>query len=171
MRTTITALLLFTCMQVRSQAYVSLMTGLYTNPGTFGQRSTADVEVGKQWDVFSMGLDIGKTNLAPKHVKDTTWYLEVRPNLNVFRQGIFTNTLTIGLGYIFGAQENTLTEFTTGIELTPNNHTSYNLYFGTYYLTGRYSTTTNNFFGVSLMYYFRETHLIGLFNKKEKHKD
>lgn len=143
------------------------MPGLYTNPGTFAQRSTIDLEIGRQWDVFSLGLDIGKTNLAKKAPKDTTWYLEFRPNLNVFQQGIFTNTLTIGLGYVFGAAQNTITEFSTGIEITPNKHVSYNLYFGTYYFTGREESSSNNFFGASIMYYFKQSKKSGLLNKKE----
>ena len=151
----------------KAQFYASLMPGFYTGSGTVAQRSTFDVEFGKQWDVFSLGLDIGKINLAPKATPiDTTWYTEIRPNLNVFQQGKFTNTLTIGLGYIFGAHENVLTEFTTGIQYTPNPTISYNVYFGTYYFSGVNSASNQNFLGVSVMYFFKEAPKTGLLNKR-----
>lgn len=147
--------------------YVSPMVGLYTGSGTLAQRTTSDIEIGMQWDVFSLGLDIGKNHLGQESGKDTTTYFEIRPNLNVFQQGKFTNTLTIGLGYIVGAKQNILTEFTTGIEYTPNQRFSYNVFFGTYYYSGRYSSSQNNFFGLSAMYYFKSKKSKSLFTKKQ----
>ncbi len=151
----------------KSQTYISLMPGFYTGQGTVAQRTTFDMEIGRQWDVFSLGLDFGKTNLTKQVGKDTTFYAEIRPNLNVFQQGKFTNTLTIGLGYVFGAKENVLTEFTTGIEYTPGTTFSYNVYFGTYYFSGEYSASSQNFFGVSAMYYFKQSKKRGLLNKQQ----
>ena len=143
--------------------YISPFFGFYTNNGTFAQRATLDLEVGLQWDVFSVGLDLGKVSLAPIVGKDSATYLEIRPNLNVFQQGKFTNTITIGLGYVFGASQNIMTEFSTGIEYTPNQRWSYNLYFGTYYFSGVESASSNNYFAGSVMYYF-------LKNKGKKEK-
>jgi len=153
-----------------SQTYVSVMPSLYTGAGSFAQRSSCDFEIGKQWDAFSAGLDIGKTSFVKKqrNAKDSTWDIELRPNLNIFQQGKFTNTLTIGIGYIFNSSQNILTEFTTGIEYTPNKHFSYNWYFGTYYFTGNSSASSNNFFGVSVMYYFMETTRKSIFEREEK---
>jgi hypothetical protein len=146
--------------------YISPMLGFYTGNGTFAQRFTPDIEFGLQWDVFSLGFDIGKVNMAQKGGRDTTTYFELRPNLNVFQQGKFTNTLTIGLGYVPNAEENVMTEFTTGMEYTPNARVSYNLFFGTYYFSGVHSASSQNFFGVSGMYYFlRNKKKKGLFNK------
>ncbi len=137
-----------------AQFYISPFFGFYTGNGTFAQRATPDIEFGLQWQVFSVGLDLGKTSLGQGLGGDTTTYLEIRPNLNVFQQGNFTNTLTIGLGYVFGAKQNIMTEFTTGIEYTPNEKLSYNIFFGTYYFSGVESSSSNNFFGASIMYYF-----------------
>jgi hypothetical protein len=152
-----------------SEFYISPMYGLYTGSGTFLQRSTVAIELGKQWDVFSLGLDIGKNNLGQRNGRDTSTYFEIRPNLNVFQQNKFTNTLTIGFGYIMNAKVNLITEFTTGIEYSPNKRFSYNVFFGTYYYSGRDASYSLNFLGVSMMYYFTNRHSsTGMFNKPGK---
>jgi hypothetical protein len=148
--------------------YISPMFGFYTGSGTAAQRFTPNLEFGWQWDVISLGLDIGKVNMGQKSGRDTTTYLEIRPNLNVFQQGKFTNTLTIGVGYVLNAKENIMVESTAGIQFTPNPRYSYNLFLGTYYFSGVESSTSQTFFGVSGMYYFLRNpnkKKKGLFNK------
>lgn len=130
------------------------MPAFYTSAGSTAQRFTCDAEIGKQWDAFSLGVDFGKTNFEKKGNLDTTFYTELRPNLNVFQQGKFTNTLTIGLGYVFNAHQNIMTEFTTGIEYSFQKNFAYNLYFGTYYFSGKTSSSNQNFVGMSLSYFF-----------------
>ena len=142
-------------------SYVALEPTFYTSPGTFEDRSNISIEIGRQWDVFSIGFDIGKTNMN-KSRKDTTTYVEFRPNLNVFQQGKFTNTVTIGLGIIPNAQNNIMTEFTSGIEYSYSDKIHINLYFGQYYFTGKETTTSPNFIGVSIMRYFTGYKLKGL---------
>lgn len=139
---------------LRAQYYCSVMPAFYTGSGSITQRTTFDVEVGKQWDAFSLGLELGKTNFEANGLRDTTFYTEIRPNLNVFQQGKFTNTLTIGLGYIFNAHQNFLTEFTTGIEYSFNKNYAFNLYYGTYYFGGKESSSNQNFIGMSVTYFF-----------------
>ena len=85
---------------------------------------------------------------------DTTTFFEFRPNLNVFQQGKFTNTFTAGIGYILNAKENLLTELTSGIEYAYSPQIHFNVYFGQYYYSGRYSDSNSTFFGISCMYYF-----------------
>ena len=141
-----------------SQKYLSFSPSLFTNAGSIKERFTPTIEVGKQWKSFSLGLDLGKFNVTPQNrngFKDSTFYIEARPNLNIFQQDKFTNTLTIGVGYIFNASESLLNELTTGIEYTPNARLSYNLYVGTYYVSGPTSASNNNFFGMSVMYYLK----------------
>src|ERR1700712_820598 len=97
-----------------SQPYISLAPSLTNTSGPIADKLNLALEVGQQWDVFSLGLDIGKTTFSKVGVKDTSLYLEIRPSLNVFQQGKFTNTLTIGAGFVFGAEESLLTELTYG---------------------------------------------------------
>ncbi len=151
----LTCALSYTCF---SQTYISLAPSLSNNAGTFSEKANFALEVGRQWDVFSLGIDYGKTSLAKMQGKDTANYLELRPNLNIFQQGRFTNTFTAGIGYIFNAQQTLLTEVTSGIEYTCNDQIHINVYLGQYYYSGRTAASTETFFGVSGVWYFTSAH-------------
>jgi len=150
-----TLLFVFSAIYTKAQYYISIMPSTYLSSGGYSSRLTADVEFGKQWGDFSMGIELGKTNFTKVKEKDTTTYLEWRPNLNVFHQGRFTNTLTIGIGYVFNAGQNLLTECSSGIEYSINEHYHYNLYFGTYYFAGEETSSNLNFVGMSIIYYLK----------------
>ncbi len=137
------------------QTYISIAPSLTNTPGTIADKSNIAIEFGRQWDVFSMGFDIGKTTLSKVTNLDTTNYFELRPSLNVFQQGKFTNTLTIGLGYVFNAKENLLTELTYGIEYAFTPKTHFNVFFGQYFYSGKVSASNATFFGVSAMFYLK----------------
>ena len=136
-----------------AQTYISLAPSISNQAGTFGEKMNLDLEVGRQWDVFSVGLVIGKSSLEMSGW-DTTTFFELKPNLNVFQQGKFTNTFTAGIGYILNAKENLLTELTSGIEYAYSPQLHLNVYFGQYYYSGRYSDSNSTFFGFSCVYYF-----------------
>lgn len=138
-----------------SQTYFSIAPSLTNTPGTIADKSNIALEFGRQWDVFSLGLDLGKTTLSKVTNKDTTNYIEIRPSLNVFQQGKFTNTLTIGLGYVFNAQENFLTELTYGIEYAFTPKTHFNVFFGQYFYSGKVSASNATFLGISAMFYLK----------------
>lgn len=147
--------LIFTTCHTDAQTYVSFIPSVTNSAGTLGEKSNFSFEVGRQWDVFSLGADIGKTSLGKVVGKDTSVYLEVRPNLNIFQAGKFTNTLTPGIGIIFNSKENLVTELTSGIEYAYSTHLHFNIIFGTFYYSGRTSASNVTFFGVSLAYYFK----------------
>ena len=140
---------------VNAQTYLSGAMSLTSTPGSLLEKSNASVEVGRQWNVFSLGLTYGRTTLDEVEGKDTCNYIEFRPNLNIFQVGKFTNTLTTGIGYVFGAKENLLMEFTTGIEYSLSTKIHVNIFSGQYYYSGLKSATTAPFFGCSLVYYFK----------------
>jgi len=137
-----------------AQTYISLAPSISNQAGTFADKMNLGLEVGRQWDVFSVGIVIAKNSLQKAVGRDTTTFFELRPNLNVFQQGKFTNTFTAGIGYILNAQENLLTELTYGIEYAHSPQIHFNVYFGQYYYSGRYSDSNSSFFGLSCMYYF-----------------
>ncbi|WP_342644318.1 hypothetical protein [Mucilaginibacter sp. CSA2-8R] len=141
--------------KVQPQTYLQLYYSLTNTAGTLAGKSNLSLEAGKQWDVFSLGIDIGKTTLEPAHGRDTSIYLEIRPNLNVFQQGRFTNTITVGVGYVFAAQNNFLTELTSGIEYSATERLHLNVNFGQFYYSGRTTAFSNTFFGLSASYYFK----------------
>ena len=140
-----------------AQTYISLAPSISNQAGSFPEKININLEVGRQWDVFSLGLVVGTNSLA-KSSPDTTTFFELRPNLNVFQQGKFTNTFTAGIGYIVNAKESLLTELTYGIEYAHTPQIHFNVYFGQYYYSGRYSDSNSTFFGFSCMYYFSPNH-------------
>ena len=150
-----------------SQTYISIQPAFYSafNGGSLQanslKRTTFDIEIGKQWDAISLGVDLGKTSLekTSRYYDSNTapigkWYLELKPNLNVFRQDKFTNTVTIGFGYVFNSNQNIMNEFSTGIEYDASTHWAYNIIYGTYYFTGNNMSTNQNYFGFSIVYLF-----------------
>jgi hypothetical protein len=151
-------------MHATAQSYICLAPSLTNSTGTLAEKSNLSVEVGRQWDVFSLGVDVGKTSLGKVQGMDTTWYLEARPNLNIFQQGKFTNTLTPGIGVIFNAEENLITELTSGIEYAYSPLIHFNIVFGQYYYSGRYTASTVTFFGISIMKYFSPSRGKSLFS-------
>ena len=159
---TVFSILAYCC---SAQTYISFVPSLTNSAGTILEKSNISFEIGRQWDVFSLGLDIGKTTLGKMQGKDTSVYLELRPNLNVFQQGKFTNTFTAGIGFIFNAKNNFVTELTSGIEYAYSPLIHFNIYFGQYYYSGRTSDASVTFFGLSIMKYFSPMKGKGLLNK------
>jgi len=138
-----------------SITYVEIYQSWTNTPGNLWERSNTSVEFGNQWGVFSMGVDLGKTTLArDAHAGDTSTYLELRPNLNVFQQDKFTSTLTLGVGWIPGARASMLTEFTTGIEYSLTERVHLNFNFGQFYYNGVRSTYSATFWGISVTRFF-----------------
>jgi hypothetical protein len=116
MRIFLSIIMLSTFIISEAQTYISLAPSISNQAGTLADKMNLGLEVGRQWDVFSVGMVIAKNSLQKAIGRDTTTFFELRPNLNVFQQGKFTNTFTAGIGYILNAQENLLTELSSGIE-------------------------------------------------------
>ncbi len=151
-----------------SQTYISLAPCLTNSPGTLPEKSNFAFEFGRQWDVFSLGLDVGKTSLGKVAGRDTTAYLEIRPNLNIFQQGKWTNTFTAGIGYIFNSKQDLMTELTSGIEYAYSGKLHLNVYFGQYFYSGRTDASNTTFFGISVMWYFKPANAKSLINQQPK---
>src|SRR5664279_1885307 len=136
------------------QTYIALAPSINNQAGSFAEKVNLNLEVGRQWDVFSLGIVVGKNSLANPGIPDTTTFVELRPNLNIFQQGKFTNTFTAGIGYIFNSKQNLMTELTSGIEYAYNDQLHFNVYFGQYFYSGKTDASNVTFFGASVMFYF-----------------
>ncbi len=158
----------FISFQSYSQTYISLAPSLTNTAGTIFDKSNIALELGQQWDVFSLGIDIGKTTLSKVTGRDTSAYIELRPNLNVFQQGKFTNTFTAGIGFVFNARQGLVTELSNGIEYAFNNKLHFNIVFGQYFYSGRSASDNNTFFGISAAYYFNETNVGSIIKKQSQ---
>lgn len=140
-------LVIFASTLCNAQNYFAFCPAILNKQGIIDSKFCPTLEMGRQIGALSLGVDFGYLNICKK---DTSAYIEFRPNLNIFQQGKFSNTVTIGIGYIFNVKNNILTELSTGIEYTPNKRFSYNIFLGTYYI----SNLSPVFWGCSIMYYF-----------------
>ena len=129
-----------------SQKYIQTYQGFENNAGTTFQKFTYSIEFGKQYNVFSLGLNFGKIEKFS--------FSEIKSNLNVFEQGKFTNTLTFGLGYVINSNTNLLTELSSGIEYSNSENIHFNIQFGQYYFSGNTNSYNTTFIGVSTIYFF-----------------
>jgi len=137
------------------EIYIEIYHSFTNDAGSMSDRSNLSIEFGRQWGVFSAGVDVGKTTLSSLFKgRDTSTYVEFRPNLNIFQQDKFTNTITVGVGYVFNAQSSFLTEMTAGIEYSLNKKIHLNANFGQFYYSGLKTSSNVTFFGFSATYYF-----------------
>ncbi|HMW39237.1 MAG: hypothetical protein K1X68_05720 [Saprospiraceae bacterium] len=149
--------------------YCSFAPSITNNPGSLGAKFSPDFEIGKQWqEVFTLALDIGRTNCAKVRTRDTAWYLEFRPNLNIFQVGKFVNTFTPGVGVVLNASQYLMLEFTSGIEYCMNPKIHFNIYFGQYYFSGQTTNSAVAFVGISVARFFRPVNPHGVLNDVRK---
>jgi hypothetical protein len=151
---TIITLLLICTQSAFSQFYLSVSPCYYNGTGSRSQKLSGTVEVGRTFDVLNLGLDYGRTNFAAsdKEVGDTSKFVELRPTLTVFQKGNFSSGLTIGIGHVFNAEQNLLTEFSysIGYNITPNFMIG--LFQGNYWFDGKYSASKWEYTGLSLTF-------------------
>jgi len=127
--------------------YLSLGTNVYTNTaGTIGDKTFVTAEFGRTFGIFDIGLMVGRLSM---HRSDTSWFSEIEPTINVFSKGRFSEALTLGAGYIYGARNNFLTEVTNSINFAPNNNLVITIFQGNYFLDGKLSTSKAQFIGLS----------------------
>ena len=132
--------------------YLSLGTSVYTNaPGTFNQKTFVTTEFGGSFGIFDIGMMVGRLNLLHS---DTSWFTEILPTINVFSKGRFSEALTLGAGYVFGAKQNFLTEITNSINFAPNNRLVITVFQGNYFFDGKLSTSKAQFMGLSFTFNF-----------------
>jgi hypothetical protein len=136
--------------------YLSLSTAVYTNaPGSFNQKLFVAAEFGRTYGIFDIGLLLGRLNLVKSHSgRDSSWFTEVLPTINVFSKGRFSEALTLGAGYVVAAKQNFLTEVTNSINFAPSNQIVLTVYQGNYYFDGKTSTSRAQFMGLSATFNF-----------------
>lgn len=129
-----------------SLTYIEFSLNNLSTTGPILKNISPTVEIGKQWDVFSLGFVIGTIQGNP--------FIEARPNLNVFQQGKFTNTLTPGIGIRYNSVQPILMEFTSGIEYSYSKSIHYNINFGQWFFNGKNQSSNSVFIGFSFTKFF-----------------
>ena len=132
--------------------YLSFGTCVFTNAiGTLKEKVFMTTEVGKTFGIFDIGLMVGRLNLAKG---DSLFFTEIVPTINVFSKRRFSEALTLGIGHIYGAKQNLLTEITNSINYAPTNRIVLTVFQGNYFFDGRFATSKAQFMGLSMTYNF-----------------
>ena len=170
--------------------YISFAPCITNEVGPIETKLSPTIEVGRQFqDIFTLGIAVGKTNCKSSvlsygtdengntvatSISPSSYYVELRPNLNVFQVGKFTNTITPGIGYVFGPGKSIMLESTMGIEYEYTEKVHFNIFFGNYYYSSLSSDPNNlythyspTFFGFSVVKFFRKTNNKALVKIKE----
>lgn len=144
-----------------STPYILFSPAYYNGAGTRAEKTNLGIEVGKEFGVFDLGFVVGMNGLD-RPGRDSAFYCEVRPTLDVFTEGKFSSTFTIGIGHMFGAKTNLMTEIAYGITYVPNSRFFFGLYQGQYWFDGKKSANFNTAVTAFFGYY--------LVNRRYKHK-
>lgn len=151
---TLTALTVF-CQKREKEPeydYLSVGANVLTNTiGSFKEKSFATVEFGRSFGIFDLGLMAGRLTFADS---DSSWFSELLPTINVFSKGRFSESLTLGAGFIFHAKNNFLTEITNSINFSPSNQLVISICEGNYFFDGRRSDSKAQYIGLSATYNF-----------------
>lgn len=132
--------------------YLSFGTCVFTNAiGTFKEKVFLTTEFGRTFGIFDIGLMLGRLNLSKG---DSLFFTEIVPTINVFSKGRFSEALTLGIGHVYGAKQNLLTEITNSINYAPTNRIVLTVFQGNYFFDGKLSTSKAQFMGLSMTYNF-----------------
>ena len=146
--------------------YVSVNTNVLVNTqGGSAKRFAPDVEFGRTYGIFDIGLAEGKTNSFSSG-RDTSSYLEFRPTINVFSAGRFSEALCLGGGYVFGAKQGLMTEICNSINFNISTTFAVAVTQGYYFFDGTNDNRTAQFMGLAFTYNFLKPHSVNNQRKK-----
>ena len=150
MKKVLLVLMLFISAVSFSQTYVSGSVSIYNRTGNFDNKGMATVEVGKTWDVFSIGLAGGVTSFSQGNA-----YLELRSSVKVFEKGKVSLSPNLGVGYVFDSNTDYLVEYGGTCNLSLNKNHAISLFAGVYHFNGTNAYNKATFTGVGYTYTFK----------------
>jgi hypothetical protein len=132
--------------------YISVSTDAFVNTiGNFGKRFSPSVEFGRTYGIFDIGVAGGRLNSLRDGI-DTTYFLEVRPTINIFSKGRFSEALCLGGGYVFNAQQSFMTEICNSINFNISETVSLSVLQGYYFFDGAASNHSAQYMGLNITY-------------------
>lgn len=150
MKKVLLVLMLSISTAVFSQTYVSAGASFYNGTGNFGNKGMVTAEVGKQWDVLSVGLAGGVTQFDGGKA-----FAEICSSVTVFQKGKVSVAPVIGVGYIFDSNTHYLVEYGAAGTLSINKNWSASLSTGVYHFNGGNAYGKATFTGLGLTYSFK----------------
>ncbi len=115
--------------------------------GTFNKRISPSLEYGYTFGIFDLGLAVGKLNLVKN---DSSWFTEIRPTINIFSKGRFSEALCLAAGYKFNSSQGFMTEICNSINFNITILWSVSVLQGYYYFDGKTSNSNAQFLGINV---------------------
>ena len=95
--------------------------------GKLNKRISPSVEFGCTFGIFDLGIATGRINLLKN---DSSWFLELRPTINIFSKGRFSEALCIGGGYKFNSSEKFMAELCNSVNFNISDFCVFHFYRG-----------------------------------------
>ena len=150
MKKVLLGMMLFISAASFGQTYVSGNVSFYNGTGNFDNKGMATVEVGKTWDVLSVGLAGGVTQFSNGNV-----YLEARTGVTVFQKGRVSVAPNLGVGYVFDSNTKYLVEYGVTGSVSINKCCSMSLFAGSYHFNGGSAYSKATFTGIGFTHSFK----------------
>jgi len=147
--------------------YFSANSNFFVNTkGGVARRFSPAVEFGRTYGIFDIGLATGVFS-ASGYAIDTAHYLELRPTINVFSSGRFSEGLCLGAGYVFGAKQALVTEICNSINFNISTTLAVAVTQGYVFFDGTNSNRSAQYMGLAFTYNLLRKHSVNNQRKKK----
>ncbi|MET4083967.1 hypothetical protein ABIB40_003940 [Pedobacter sp. UYP30] len=146
--------------------YMGIASNIFVNStGGIAKRFALALEFGRTYGIFDIGIAMGRLSSLAS-TRDSSVFVEVRPTINVFSKGRFSEGLCLGAGYVFGAKETLMTEICNSINFNISEITQVSVTQGYIFFDGTESGRGTQFMGVNFTYNFLKPHSVNMRRKK-----
>ncbi len=147
--------------------YLAFNTNVFVKSlGGFKERFSPSFEFGRTYGIFDIGLAAGKLNYLKKGA-DTTRFIELRPTINIFSKGRFSEALCFGAGYIFKAKQGLMTEICNSINFNITEIWTLSILQGYYFIDGTNDNRSTQYMGLNVTYNFLKWHTLNHARKRK----
>lgn len=146
--------------------YVTGNANFFVNTkGGFARRFAPSMEFGRTYGIFDIGLALGRLNSVSSG-SDTSKFIELRPTINVFSKGRFSEALCLGAGYVIKAKQGLMTEICNSINFNISETVAIAVVQGYCFFDGTNSSRNAQYMGFNLTYNFLQKHSVNKQRKK-----
>ncbi len=147
--------------------YLAFNTNVFVKSlGGFKQRFSPSFEFGRTYGIFDIGLASGRFSYVKKGA-DTTRFIELRPTINIFSKGRFSEALCFGAGYIFKAKQGMMTEICNSINFNITEIWTLSFLQGYYFIDGTNDNRSTQYMGLNVTYNFLKWHTLNHARKRK----
>lgn len=146
--------------------YMGVGSNIFVNSkGGIAKRFAPAIEFGRTYGIFDIGIATGRLS-SLNTTRDSSIYAEVRPTINVFSKGRFSEGLCLGAGYVFGAKESLMTEICNSINFNISESVAVAVVQGYIFFDGTEGGRGTQFMGINFTYNFLKPHSVNMRRKK-----